>query len=48
MPTYYQVQTQIFIYGVEYCDFVVWTTRDLFVQQILPDQEFSENALCFL
>lgn len=42
---YYQVQAQIFICGVEYCDFVVWTTRDLFVQRILPDQEFWENAL---
>lgn len=42
---YYQVQAQIFICGVEYCNFVVWTTRDLFVQQILPDQEFWENAL---
>ena len=42
MPTYYQAHSQIlFICGVEYCDFVVWTTRDLFVQQILPDQEFS-------
>jgi len=36
---YYQVQAQIFICGVEYCDFVVWTTRDLCEQQILPHQE---------
>ena len=42
---YFQVQAQIFICGVEYCDFVVWTTRDLFVQRILADQEFWENAL---
>ena len=42
---YYQVQAQIFICGVEYCDCVVGTTRDLFVQRILPDQEFWENAL---
>ena len=42
---YYQIQAQIFIRGVEYCDFVVWTTRDLFVRRILPDQEFWENAL---
>lgn len=43
---YYQVQAQIFICGVEYCDFVVWTQKDLFVQRILPDQEFWENVLC--
>ena len=43
---YFQVQAQIFICGVEYCDFVVWTTKDLFVQRILPDLEFWENAVC--
>ena len=41
---YYQVQAEIFIYGLAYCDFVVWT-RDLFVQRILPEQEIWENAL---
>ena len=45
---YYQVQAQIFICGVEYCDFVVWTTRDLFMQRILPDQESEKCTLCFL
>ena len=29
---YYQVQCQLFVTGVEYCDFVVWTTKELFVQ----------------
>ena len=30
---YYQEQSPLFITGVEYCDFVVWTTKDLFVQK---------------
>ena len=34
-----QVQAQIFTCGVEYCDFLVWTTQDIFVQRILPDRE---------
>ncbi|CAH3196232.1 unnamed protein product [Porites evermanni] len=39
------VQAQIFICGVEYCDFVVWTTQDIFVQRILPDRELRANSL---
>ena len=42
---YYQVQAQIFICGVEYCDFVVWTMQDLFVQRILPDRELWANSV---
>lgn len=42
---YYQVQAQIFIFGVEYCDFVVWTPKDFFVQRILPDQEVWDIVL---
>lgn len=30
---YYQEHSPLFIPGVEYCDFVVWTTKDLFVQK---------------
>ena len=29
---YFQLQAQIFIRGVAYCDFVVWTRKDLSVQ----------------
>lgn len=37
---YYQVQSQIFICGADYCDFVVWTTKDVHIERILPDFEF--------
>lgn len=42
---YFQVQCQIFVTGVEYCDFVVWTTKDIFIQRILPDAELWESSL---
>lgn len=42
---YYQMQCQLFITGVEYCDFVVWTEKDLFIQQVLPDTEFWGRSL---
>ena len=44
-PYYYQVQCQLFVTGVEYCDFVVWTTKDMFVQRVLPDTEFWDRVL---
>ena len=37
---HYQVQAQIFICDIEYCDFVVWTTKDVHIQRILPDPTF--------
>jgi len=42
---YFQVQAQIFIIGVDYCDFVVWTEQDLHIERIYPDNEFWEEAL---
>lgn len=42
---YYQVQCQLFVTGVEYCDFVVWTTKVLFVQRVLPDNDFWDRKL---
>ena len=44
-PYYYQVQAQIFICDVEYCDFIVWTERDIHIERILPDIAFWEEAL---
>ena len=38
---YYQVQCQLFVTGVEYCNFVVWTTKDL---RVLPDNEFGTEC----
>ena len=30
---------------VEYCDFVVWTTKDMFLQRVLPDTEFWDRVV---
>ena len=34
---YYQVQGQLLITGANFCDFIVFTRYDLFVQRIKPD-----------
>ena len=38
---YYQVQCQLFVTEMAYCDFVVWTEKDLFVQRLMPDEHFG-------
>ena len=43
-PYYYQVQCQLFVTGLENCDFVVWTEKDLFIQRVLPDTEFWKRV----
>ncbi len=40
---YYQVQTQLLVTERNYCDFVVWTSRDFFVERIYPDEVFQET-----
>lgn len=42
---YYQVQGQLLVTGVEYCDFVVYTKEDLVVTRIFPDLDFMKNML---
>ena len=38
---YYQVQAQLFVSGLPYCDFVVFSgSNDIFIQRIVPDAEF--------
>ena len=38
---FYQVQCQLFVTGMAYCDFVVYTSKDnLFVQRHVPDTDF--------
>ena len=38
---YYQVQTQLFVSGLPYCDFVVFSgSNNIFIQRIVPDAEF--------
>ena len=41
-PYHYEV-CHLFVTGVEYCDFVVWTEKDIFIQRVLPDTEFWEK-----
>lgn len=42
---YYQVQAQIFICNLLYCDFVVWCPNFTHIERVLPDLEFWEGAL---
>ena len=42
---YYQVQPQIKICQVDYCDFVVWSKDNIFVPRIPIDMEFIDNAI---
>ena len=42
---YYQVQTQLFVSGLPYYDFVVFSgSNNIFIQRIVPDNEFWEVA----
>lgn len=41
---YYQIQMQMFVTRLQYCDFVVWGPKEFFTQRILKDEDFlSEN-----
>ncbi len=42
---YTQVQGQLEITQKPFCDFIVWTPNDLFVQQIYKDTMFIETSL---
>lgn len=42
---YFQVQAQLHIVDAEYCDFVVWSRNDIFVERILPDLEFWDDVI---
>ena len=42
---YYQVQAQIFVCNVDYCDFIVWTERDVHIERILPDIAFWDQVV---
>ena len=41
-PYYYQVQCQLFVCEVDYCDFVLFTTRSVYIERVLP---FWNNAV---
>lgn len=42
---YTQVQGQLFICEKEFCDFVVWTPRGMFIQRIYLDSAFTERLI---
>ena len=42
---YYQVQAQIFIADEEYCDFVVWTDKEVNIERIYPDVVFWKQTV---
>lgn len=42
---YFQVQGQLLVTGVEYCDFVIFTRKDLVVKRIFPDPVFMQEML---
>ncbi|CAN8007430.1 unnamed protein product [Ixodes pacificus] len=42
---YFQVQMQMLVCNRTYCDFVVWTTKDLFRQRIYRDREFCSEMV---
>ncbi|XP_078000273.1 uncharacterized protein LOC144452932 isoform X1 [Glandiceps talaboti] len=44
-PYFVQVQGQLMVTGAEFCDFVVFTQIDVFIQRILPDVEYMQEML---
>lgn len=42
---YYQVQTQMACTGRNYCDFCLWSTRELFSERILFSKDFFLEAV---
>ena len=41
---YYQIQMQLKVCQVLYCDFVVWNKEQLLRQRIVYESQFIENA----
>ena len=42
---HYQVQAQLFVTKRKFCDFMVWSTSNFFIQRILPDADFITEAV---
>ncbi|XP_028415497.1 uncharacterized protein LOC114538527 [Dendronephthya gigantea] len=34
---YFQIQAQIHIMEIDYCDFIVWNENDIYIERVLPD-----------
>uniref|UniRef100_A0AAY5KB43 YqaJ viral recombinase domain-containing protein n=1 Tax=Esox lucius TaxID=8010 RepID=A0AAY5KB43_ESOLU len=44
-PYYHQVQLHMFVCNVQYCDFVVWTSKGVIMRRITRDEEMLRKAL---
>ena len=42
---YYQIQLQMEVYRVSYCDFIVWTKKDFAVERIAADSQFLNSVI---
>ena len=42
---YYQVQLQMFCTNTTFCDFVIWSKKDIFMQRIKIDKDFLDKNL---
>ena len=42
---YYQVQAQIKFCSANYCDFVVWSDKEVFIERIYLDDDFISDAI---
>ena len=42
---YYQIQLQLEVCKLSYCDFVVWTEKDVVVERIAADNQFFSNVI---
>lgn len=42
---YYQVQTEMFVTGRQFCDFIVWTTHDMARLSVSRDDHVIQNVI---
>lgn len=42
---FYQVHAQLMVTGAMYCDFVVYTSKDIYIERVLPDCELHQTML---
>ena len=44
-PHYFQCQVQLLVTGAAFCHYVVYTSKDIFIEKILPDEEVFKEIL---
>ena len=42
---YYQVQLQLLVCEASYCDFVVWSEDELYIERVLSDKPFIDTVV---